>query len=132
MSQVGAKYETRGSLYLIQTMKGSKFIIGLGFEDYEKLLPLGFKDEEVILTIKKAEYGPEYAQQVPEHRMRAGLYTIQMEGRPKFQIGLDVQTTEELLKRGFKDLDKVALIIEKSPFRVPAEPLKPEELKYEF
>jgi len=127
-----SRYETGGTLYVITTMKGNKGIIGLDFQDYEGLLAFGFKDEEVVLTVKKAKHGSEYSQQVPEHKTRVGLYTIKMEGMPKFQLDLNVRDVEELFARGFKDLEKVALVIEKSPYRVPAEPSKPDELKFEL
>ena len=115
-------YETSGTLYFVPTMKGERGLIGLDFQDYEELLTFDFKDEEVVLTIKKAEYGPEYSQQVPEYRARAGLYTINMEEMPKFQLDLNLKDVEELQKRGFRDLEKVTLLIEKLPYRVPRKP----------
>jgi hypothetical protein len=115
-------YETSGTLYFIPTMKGERGLIGLDIQDYEELLAFDFKDEEVVLTIKKAEYGAEYSQQIPEYRARAGLYTINMEEMPKFQLDLDFRDIEELRERGFRDLEKVTLLIEKLPYRVPRKP----------
>jgi hypothetical protein len=125
-------YETRGVLYFVTAGKGKKGLIGLDWQDYDQLLGLGFEDEEVYLTVKKAEYGSEYSQQVPEHKMQAGLCTVRVEGIPKYQLHVDIGSAEELLARGFKDVEKVALVIEKSPYRVPAKPLEFEELKFEL
>lgn len=105
------------------------FIVGLTFEDYDQLLAQGFVDEEVYITVKKAKYGDEYSQFVPEIKVRASLCTIQMEKRPKFQLTIDPQSAEEMLARGFKDLEQISLIIEQSPYRIPSKPLDPKELK---
>ncbi len=129
MAQSGAKYETKGSLFEITVIKGKMFIVGLTFEDYDQLLSQGFTDEEVHLTVKKAKYGDEYSQMVPEMKVRASLCTIQMEKRPKFQLTIDPPSTEELLARGFKDLEQVSLIIEQSPYRIPSKPLDPKEIR---
>lgn len=110
--------ETCGILYFVPTMKADRGLIGLSFQDYEGLLAVGLKDEEVVLTIKKAKYGTEYTHQVPEYQTHAGLYTITMDGMPKPQLDLDIQDVEELRRRGFKDLEEVTLRIEKLPYRV--------------
>lgn len=124
-------YETCGTLYFVPSMKGDRGLIGLNFQDYEGLLALDIKDEEVVLTIKKAKYGTEYSQQIPEHKTQAGIYTITMEGMPKFQLDLSIKDVEELRKRGFKDLEKVTLLIGKLPYRVPRKPSN-EEFKLDL
>lgn len=114
--------ETCGILYFVPTMKADRGLIGLNFQDYEGLLAFGIKDEEVILTIKKAKFGTEYTNQAPEYKTQTGLYTITMEGMPKPQLDLGIKDVEELRKRGFKDLEEIALRIEKLPYRVPWKP----------
>jgi PAS domain-containing protein len=90
------------------------------------------KEEVVVLTVIKTEFATEYSQQMPEHKIKVGLYTIKMDGIPKYQLDLNARDSEELLARGFKDLEKVALVIEKSTYRVAAKPLEPDELKFDF
>lgn len=129
MAQSGARYETKGNLFQITVIKGQMFIVGLAFEDYNQLLAQGFKDEEVHLTIKKARFGDEYSQMVPELKVRASLCTIMMEKRPKFQLTIEPSLAEEMIARGFKDLEEVDLVIEQSPYRMPSKPLDPKDLR---
>lgn len=129
MAQRSARYETKGNLFQITVIKGQMFIVGLTFEDYNELLAQGFTDEEVHLIVKKARYGEEYSQMVPELKVRASLCTILMEKRPKFQLTIDPISAEEMLARGFKDLEEVDLVIEQSPYRIPSKPLDPKDIK---
>ena len=121
-----ASYETTGPLFFISMTGGKKqTLIGLNERDYHMLLMHGFKDEEVYLSLRKIEDpGPEYTIQV-----RAGLNTIKMDGDPLFQLRLDVEPTMELIDRGFRDGREAALLIEMSPYRIPSQQLRPEDVE---
>ena len=112
-----AEYNTTGKFFITPTMTGCRGLIGMSFADYQKLLALGIMDEEVELTATAAEYGNEYAQGVPTHHMKAGLYTIEINANePKPQMDVAEQDVRTMLDKGFKDCGKVNLTIAKLPY----------------
>ncbi len=111
------QYSTSGALYIVPTLDGRKGIISLDHSDYENLLSKGIMDEEVDLTIEKAVCGTEYEQGAPTHKLRAGLYTIKIEGISiKPQMDIAESETASLIARGFEDGSPVNLTIEKLPY----------------
>lgn len=130
--QGGNTYETCGTVYFVPTMTGDRGLIGLNFQDYQRLLVFDIKDEEVVLTIKKAKFGTEYHQQIPEYNTQVGLYTITVDGMPKPQLELSIKDIEELRKRGFKDMDDVSLVIARLPYKVPRNPSSSAEFKLDL
>ncbi|UWG97789.1 hypothetical protein LPY66_02900 [Dehalobacter sp. DCM] len=126
------KYETSGTVYIVPTMTGNRGLIGMKFHDYQKLLALDIKDEEVTLGIRKAKYGNEYSQQIPEYKTQVGLYTITVDGMPKPQLELSIRDVEELKKRGFNDMEEVSISIGKLPYRVPKQPTASSEFKLDL
>lgn len=110
-------YSTSGTLYIVPTLNGRKGIVGLDYSNYENLLSKDIMDEEVDLTIQKALYGSEYEQGAPTHKLRAGLYTIKIEGlSTKPQMDIAESEIASLIARGFEDGDSVNLTIEKLPY----------------
>lgn len=110
-------YETQGTLFVVPTMTAQRGLIAFDFRDYEGMVAAGLMNEEVDVVVKKAFFGSEY-QQAPEHKIRGGLYRIEMEGtRPKPQIDFTEETLTQLKDRGFRDLDKVDVRIEGLPYK---------------
>ena len=112
-------YQAEGKLFETPTMTGNRGLVSLAAMHYEPLLALGIMNEEVDLTLTKANVGIEYAQGAPTYRTKAGLYTIKMDGIvPKPQLDLDQRDMGELAARGFRDGDAVIVDIVKLPYRV--------------
>ena len=115
-------FATRGVLYTVPTMTGQRALISMDYQAYEQLLAVGIMDEEVDATLSKAEYGAEYEQGAPSIKVRAGLYTIKIEGiNAKPQMDIAEEDLPPILERGFKDGDAVDVLIEALPYRSPRE-----------
>lgn len=117
------QYTAEGTLFFTPTMTGQKGLISMDYKEYEGLLATGMMGEEVKLTLKKADTGSEYAQSgAPEFSTKAGLYAITIEGTSvKPQLDIPEGDIQGLLERGFKDGDKVTVIIERLPYHVARE-----------
>lgn len=115
-------YTTKGTFFTVPTMTGHKALVSMDYQDYERLLALGIMDEEVDVTLRRAEYGIEYEQGAPEAKVRAGLYTIKIEGiNVKPQMDIAEEVLPSVLERGFSDGDAVGVTIEALPYRNPRE-----------
>lgn len=106
-------YTTKGTFFVLPTMRARKGIIAMDFKDYDGLLAAGLMNEEIDVVVSKAEYGSEYHDEPPKCKLRGGVYPIEMDGsRLKPQIDFSENFVEELEKRGFRDLDKLDIRIE--------------------
>ncbi|MGV8082881.1 MAG: hypothetical protein AB2L09_04495 [Coriobacteriia bacterium] len=115
-------YQTEGTLYIVETLDGLKALVSLGFDDYGMLLARGMMDKEVGLTLRKAVFGREYSQGAPQYRTRAKLYTMKMgDGGSKPQISVEGNSVAEFQARGFRDNERVELLIERLPYDIPCD-----------
>lgn len=106
-----------GRLFFVETMDGTRGLIGLDKGLFAKLMALDMMDKQVNLIVSKTGFGIEYAQNAPYAQFKAGLYTIQEDGYAnKPQIQLEPLQMQELEKRGFADGEKVGLRISKMPY----------------
>lgn len=118
-------YATKGIPYYVRMYGGKKqTLIALTENDYRMLLMKGFKDEEVYLSLRReGKTTEDYDLEV-----RASLNTVKMDGDPLFQLRLDVEPTAELQDRGFTEGREIDIYIQMSPYRIPSQQLKPEDV----
>ncbi len=115
---MGVTYETVGSFYMVPTMTDFRGLLALEPHDYDELLARGIMNEGVDVVVKRAEHGSEYGEIVPEYKMRCGLYSIDLDGcAPKPQLDFEGVCVNEMISRGFRDLDKVKVVVEQLPYK---------------
>lgn len=106
--------DLEGRLFFVETMDGTRGLIGLDRGLFAKLMALDMMNKRVGLVVSKIQFGIEHAQDAPSAQFKAGLYTIQEDGYVnKPQIQLEPLQMQELEKRGFADGEKVGLRISK-------------------
>ena len=114
------EYKAYATLYFVPTMTGSKGIIALDFNEYAKLLAMGYMDKDILLTLTKSEVGDEYPDGAPKWEGKAGLYGIRIEGTHlKPQVEISENDFKEISNRGLKDGDNVAIAVKAYPNAMP-------------